>query len=117
VPFLLLYLGEGRRFDKRLITNALATLKGATLLKPRANYLSFYQYESGHDSTTIALKSDLDTIKIDGSGEASLVAALHIQSNYPEDIRLIDEGYGFDIVLRGITSLPQLEQRISDAGG
>jgi hypothetical protein len=54
---------------------------------------------------------------IDGSGDASFAAALHIQSTYPEDIRLIDEGYSFDFVLRGIGSVAELQDRIEEAGG
>jgi hypothetical protein len=117
MPFLILDIGEGRHFDKRLIVNALANLKGATPRKRLDNHLVFYRYETADDSTTIALENDLETISIDGSGKASLFAALHIQLNYPEDIQLYDEVYSFHIVLRGVSSLRQLEQRITAAGG
>jgi hypothetical protein len=71
MPFLLLYLGDEQRFDERLITNALANLKGARPLKPGRNHLVFYHFERADDSTTIAFKKDRETITIDGSGHAA----------------------------------------------
>jgi hypothetical protein len=40
-----------------------------------------------------------------------------IQSGYPDDIHLIDEGYTFDLVLPEIASAEELAQRIRDVGG
>jgi hypothetical protein len=117
MPFLLLYVGEGRKFDQEAITNSLRALKGARPLNPCDDCLSTYDYKRGDDFTTIRFKKDQETIVIDGSGEASLYAALHIQAGYPEDIRLVDEGYNFDLVLHGVASLHQLERQIKDAGG
>jgi hypothetical protein len=117
MPFLLLYVGEGRRFDQQAIIGSLQALKGARPLKPCEDCLSTYHYDRGSDFTTIRFKKDQETIVIDGTGEASLHAALHIQASYPEDIHLVDEGYSYDLVLRGVASLHQLEQHIKDAGG
>jgi hypothetical protein len=117
MPFLLLYIGEGRLFDERAVTNSLQKLRGAKPGEPEADCLLTYQYEKGNDVTTIRFKKDQETIVIDGSGEASLSAALHIQSDYAEDIHLIDEAYSFDLNLRGIATPHELEQRIKDAGG
>jgi hypothetical protein len=117
MPFLLLYVAEGRKFDEQAVTRVLQQLNGSKPLQRDDDSLSTYQYERGNDITTIRLKKDRDTIVIDGSGEASLAAAVHIQSNYPEAIHLIDEGYSFDLILHGITSVDELYQRIRDAGG
>lgn len=117
MPFLMLYLGEGRKFDSQAATNVVEKLEGAKPLEPDDECRVTYRYESGDDFTTIRFKKDQETIVIDGSGEASLAAAVHIQSGYPDDIHLIDEGYSFDLVLRGIASAEELAQRIRDAGG
>jgi hypothetical protein len=116
MPFLLLYIGEGQKFDQSLVTACLKELRGATQYSS-PDYLSAYLFEKGPDSTTICLKKDQETIVIDGEGEASLSAALHIQADYPEDIRLIDECYNFNILLRGIASWQELERRIKESGG
>jgi hypothetical protein len=76
-----------------------------------------YHYDRGDDVTIIQFKKDQETIVIDGMGGASLYAALHIQASYPRDIRLVDEGYSYDLVLRGVASLHQLKEQINDAGG
>ena len=117
MPFLILYIGEGRKFDSHAVTYGLEKLKGAKPLEPDDDSWAAYQYEKGNDFTTIRFKKDQETIVIDGSGETSLAAAVHIQSSYPDDIHLIDEGYSFDLVLRGIASAEELEQRIREAGG
>jgi hypothetical protein len=117
MPFLLLYIGKGRKFQRPAVTNALQALSGAKPLRPCDDCLSTYQYVTGRDSTIIRFKSDQETIVIDGSGDASLFAALHIQSEYPDEIHVIDDGYTFDLVLRDIASLDELKRRIRDAGG
>ena len=117
MPFLLLYIGEGKKFDQQAVTNGLRALKGAKPLQPPEDCLAMYTYRKGNDFTTIRFKKDQETIVVDGLGEASLSAVLHIQSNYPDAIHLIDEGYSFDLVLIGIASPSDLEQKIRDAGG
>jgi hypothetical protein len=117
MPFLLLYVDGGGKFDRRTIAKSLEALKGAKRLEPCEDYSLTYDYEKGDDFTTIRFRQDRETIVIDGSGEASLYAALHIQSSYPEDIHLIDEVYSFDLVLRGVATVHQLEQRIKEADG
>jgi hypothetical protein len=117
MPFLLLYIGEGMRFDQEKIAKALRELSGAMPLDPCEGCLSTYHYEQDDDFTTIEFKADQETIVIDGTGDASLTAALHIQFGYPEDIHLIDEGYNFDLVLRGVPSVQELKRQIREAGG
>ena len=117
MPFLLLYLGEGQKFDQEAVAQGLQNLEGAVPLKSSSDCLFVYQYEIANDFTTIRFKKDRETIVIDGAGEASLSAALHIQASYPDDVHLIDEAYSFDLILRGITSPQELEQQIKNAGG
>ena len=115
MPFLLLYIGEGRKFDQQAVTNALRNW--AEPSQPCEGCLATYQFKSGDDFTIIRFKNDEETIVIDGSGEASLSAALHIQSTYPDNIHMIDEGYSFDVILSEFSSLSELKERIKDAGG
>ena len=78
MSFLLLYVGEGRKFDERAVSTGLRSLKGAKPLRPDDDCLSSFEYASGDDVTTIRFKKDQKTIAIDGTGNASLCAALHI---------------------------------------
>jgi hypothetical protein len=117
MSFLLLYLGEGRKFDDHALSCSLSTLDGAKSIRPDDDCLLSYEYQHGDDVTTIRCMKDLETIAIDGAGSASLCAALHIQVTYPEDIHLIDESYSFDVVLRGIDSVSELERQIREVGG
>ena len=112
MPFLILYIGEGRKFDQPAVTNAIKHLKGVKTLQPCDDCVSSFQYEEGNDFTIIRFKNDQETIVIDGSGEASLSAALQIQTGYPDDIHMIDEGYTFDLALREIASLDELKRQI-----
>lgn len=117
MPFLILYLGEKQKFDKMAIAEGLEQIEGVKPQAPSDGSVLTYRYEYGNDFTTIKLKDDQETIIIDGSGKASLAAALGIQLVYSQEIRLIDENYSFDLVLKGISSLAELEHRISGAGG
>jgi len=115
MPFLILYLRDGQKFDKNVIARGLEQIDG---VKPLLGDSALeYSYRYGNDQTDIRLRKDEETIVIDGSGEASLDAALRIQSIYPETVQLIDESYSFDLPLNEIASVADLEQRIKDAGG
>jgi hypothetical protein len=116
MSFFLLYPDDGRKFDESAVDKSLRNLNGARPLQPYHDCLSRYEYQAAGDVTTIEFKKDLETIVVDGTGKASLCAALHIQSAYPEDIRMIDEAYSFNLLLRGIGSLEELKQRIREAG-
>lgn len=115
MSFVLLYIGEGRKFDQQALTNALE--HWADPSPACEDCLATYQFTSGDDFAIIRFTHDKETIVIDGSGDASLSAALRIQSTYPDDIHMIDEGYSFDVNLSEISSLGKLKERIKDSGG
>ncbi len=113
MPFLLLYVGESRKFEHLAITHAIQNWAEPSI--PCDDCLATYRFKKGDDFTTIRIKNDGETIVIDGSGDASLTAALQIQLHYPDDIHMVDEGYSFDLVLSEVSSLDELKKRIKDA--
>ena len=99
MPFMLLYIGDGRAFDAEAVYQALD--KSGAVRRDAADRsdLIVYDYELGNDFTTIRIKDDLETIVVDGSDAASFDVALKLQREYDEPIHVVDEAYSFDLIL------------------
>ncbi len=113
MPFLMLYVGEGKKFDGEPIVRGLSAMQFVRLLPASPEYMFCCEYRTGQDSTIIRISKDWQTIAIDGMGEASVSASLQIQALSQESFRLIDEGYTFDFVLRDFQNVNELRQAIS----
>jgi hypothetical protein len=111
-----MYLGEGRRFDRERVLSTLRNTPGVSRLSTdgdRSAVSCEFRYHD--DFTIIRLASDQETVVIEGSGDASLQAAVMLQSGYPEPMRLVDEGYTFDLSLSGVGSLRELHTLVVEA--
>lgn len=118
MSFLLLYIGEGKKFDSERIEQMLKHSRNVHDLGDGGEGTLFQcEYRLDNDFTEVRLKDDLETIVIDGMGSASLQAAIDIQRGYDKPIHLIDDGYTFDLLLADVESLSDLYQRIEEAGG
>lgn len=122
MKLLILYIGENEKFDKTLLVEIMAHIPGTKDL-PEENLVgSIREWEfvdSGdgaarllRDRTLVRLSEDLETISIPGTGDASLKIALEIQKHYPIPIRVVDEDYSFDLVLKEMDSVAALRQNM-----
>lgn len=114
MDFLLLYIGEGIRFDREEVKRVLRDIPGIRNLEERAGvgWWLQAQLDEGNDSTIIRLVTDEESISISGSGDASLKAAVEIQAGMELSLRLVDIDYSFDLPLRDLRSTEELRKAI-----
>lgn len=114
---LLLFIGEDEKFNLSQIADILSKIPNIQNFKQGDFVGSILECEFSEktDYTIIRLSDDLETISIDGDGDASLKIALEIQKHYPQNLRLIDSNYSFDIELAKIKSVGQLRQNMRES--
>lgn len=114
---LLLFIGEAEKFNLNEVAEVFPKIPNIQNLKQGDFVGSILECEfsDNNDYTIIRLSDDLETISIDGDGDASLKIALEIQKNYPQNLRLIDSNYSFDIELDKIKSVSQLRQKMRES--
>lgn len=117
MKMLLLFIGENETFNLSQVADSLTKIPNIKNVKQGDFVGSILECEFSDktDFTIIRLSDDLETISIDGDGDASLKIALKIQNNYPQNLRLIDSNYSFDIELAKIKSVSQLRQNIRES--
>jgi hypothetical protein len=109
---LLLYLAENERFDSVKIRLIFKDIMLPNSLKEDGliGVIIEGEFRDRDDFTIVRLSDDLETISIDGLGDASLKLALEIQKYYPKPIQVIDSEYNFDISLETRISVGQFRQ-------
>ncbi|HIK08794.1 MAG TPA: hypothetical protein IGS52_00760 [Oscillatoriaceae cyanobacterium M33_DOE_052] len=114
---LLLFIGESEKFNLSEVAEIFPKIPNIQNLKQGDFVGSILECEffDKNDYTIIRLSDDLETISIDGDGDASLKIALEIQKHYPQNLRLIDSNYSFDIELDQIKSVGQLRQKMRES--
>ncbi|AFY80555.1 hypothetical protein [Oscillatoria acuminata] len=117
MKMLLLFIGEDEKFNLSQVADSLTKIPNIQNFKQGDFVGSILECEFSEktDFTIIRLSDDLETISIDGDGEASLKIALEIQKHYPQNLRLIDSNYSFDIELAEIKSVGQLRHQMRES--
>ena len=114
MKLLILYIGENEKFDKTLLVEIMAHIPGTKEL-PEENLVGSireWEFVDSGDRTLVRLSEDLETISIPGTGDASLKIALELQKHYPIPIRVVDEDYSFDLMLKEMGSVAALRQNM-----
>lgn len=116
MSFLLLYIGRGKTFDSEQLRIGFKVSPNVHEFTTGCHGTLYqWEYHFNDDFTMVRLKDDLETIVIEGMGPASLQAALEIQRLCSAPVRLIDDGYSFDIELSKVTSVDDLHRNIEQA--
>ncbi len=117
MKMLLLFIGEDEKFNISQVADSLTKIPNIQNFK-QGNFVGSIlecEFSEKNDFTIIRLSDGLETISIDGDGEASLKIALEIQKHYPQNLRLIDSNYSFDIELAEIKSVGQLRHQMRES--
>ncbi|WP_437229970.1 hypothetical protein SH661x_001715 [Planctomicrobium sp. SH661] len=72
-------------------------------------------YRLPKDFTTFRVHNDLKAIAVDGMSLSSFLGIWDIQKGYGKSLRLIDEGYTYDLVISDYKSCEELMRAIEDA--
>jgi hypothetical protein len=117
MAFFLVHLSDWKPFDQEKVERILSSASRATRRLPgNAIHLVTYELPYDGDVSDVSLQADRTSIKIDGSGSASLKAALLLQKHYGDTIWLLDEAYTFDFPLIGLESEAELLRKIRELG-
>lgn len=116
MPFMLLTMPDiSQRLNPAVVETILRKSPHACWFRTSSMDVMF-DYTSGDDRTHVRIDLDGQTVRVDSMGPADLAAMWEIVQAYPHSLRLIDEGYRFDIDLSKIGSIEELKQRCI-AGG
>ena len=72
-------------------------------------------YVGDQDSTIVRLSGNRKTVSLSGQTDATLRAALIVQSHLQGPIRIIDLDYAFDLVLSDFKDIEELRSAIDNA--
>ncbi len=113
----LLFRPDDSPFDVAAIRHAFEVGPGFRNVRTGAPYGSAIEadYVEPESRTTAILNGKLDTISIRGVSDASLRAALILQSHLNIPLRMVDTGYTFDLILEGVATVAELWSAIENA--
>lgn len=118
MDILILYIGEGVRFDREAVSAALHSVRGTYDHKENTlGSLLECRFDWADDSTIVRLTEDQESISLSGSGDASLKLALELQASVGQPLRLVDSDYSFDLPLSEVSSVEDLRSRMSSESG
>lgn len=113
MAFLLIFRKDQAAFIKPEVFNALALIGCHNLLRNGTEGAAITgEFQFGHDTVLIELKSDLETFAVSDSGPASFEFAVRLQSRLNAPLRIVDEAYSFDLELMRFSTAEQLERAI-----
>jgi len=114
----LIYVGEGRKFDRSLTEGAIAAIEGVSGCRS-GNFIGaifecVYASRDGHESIVRISKTE-ETVTIDGPEPDALRFALEIQKRYPKPLWIVDMGYNFNLEIGKYSTVSDLTTAISSA--
>jgi hypothetical protein len=107
---LLIFIGEGQRFDIGATIDAIVSLSGTTNAR-QGNFIgAIFECEYGYEgvSTIIRISPDAETVTAGGLGTCSLSFAVELQKVLDVDLHAIDLGYSFHVALRDFQTVESL---------
>src|SRR6266849_6820451 len=115
---LLIYLGEGEKFDFDQVVLAITSIRGVA--NPRSGdfigALFECDYHLGNRETIVRVSKSLETVTVEGEGDESLSFALEFQSRIPATLLMTNLSYGFNLALDSCSSLDELRRAMSGSG-
>jgi hypothetical protein len=114
MSFLLIYIGEGQRFDVDAVTAALRNIPGVDRIKVTDVFKGLIEAtcDTGSDSVIVRVTEDAESISLSNDGDAALKVALDLQARMATPLHMIDEGYTFDVSLIAYSSPEDLKRAI-----
>jgi hypothetical protein len=116
MPFLLIYRSDQARFNEALALADMRSIGVSSLECGRMPGAAISGHHSfGGDSVIVELKSDHQSFAISDYGPAALDFAIRLQSASATPLRIIDEGYTFDLPLQEYIRVEDLMAAIEAA--
>jgi hypothetical protein len=114
---ILLFRDDERSIDEARFLEALACMSGVSDTKRSGLHGARVRcnYATREDSVVVELADNLKAVDISDMGPAALDFAVRLQARLEEPLRIIDEGYNFDLQLKAFRTPAELDAGIDAA--
>lgn len=114
---LLLFRDDEGIIDENRFLAALAAMGGiSSIEKNKMHGASVHcHYSADEDTVIVELKTGSRAIAISDLGPAACDFAIRFQAGFKEPLRIIDQGYNFDLQLKNYTTPAELDAGIDKA--
>jgi hypothetical protein len=113
---LLIYIGEGQKFDLDRTTAAIAAIGGVSNVR-QGNFIgAVFECDYSHTgrATVVRISKDLETVTVEGLGDEAMDFAIKLQKSLPELLlHVIDMDYSFNLELSRFRSGEELRTAIN----
>lgn len=103
-------------FDKEKVVEDLSSIEGVYDLRQEGlvGSVCVCCYDFNGYSAIVRLSGDLKTISLKPENDASLQMALELQRHETRPLRVVNDGYDFDLILKDLKSLEDFQERIKN---
>jgi hypothetical protein len=111
---LLIFIGEGQKFEVDATIDAIVSMAGTTKAK-RGDFIGALfecEYRYAEESTVIRISPDAETVTVEGLGTSSLSFAVELQKVATVDLHAIDLDYSFNVELRDFQTVESLARAV-----
>lgn len=111
---LLIFIGEGQKFEVDSTIDAIVSMAGTTKAK-RGNFIGAVfecEYRYAGESTVIRISCDAETVTAEGLHTCSLSFAVELQKLTAVDLHAIDLDYSFNVALRDFQTVESLARAV-----
>lgn len=98
---LLIYIGEGQRFDLEATVLAISSIDGVSNIRRGAFIGAVFEcdYSYAGRKTVVRISEDLETVTVEGLGEEAVDFAIKFQKCNSIPLNVIDMDYSFNLEL------------------
>ena len=106
---LLIYIGEGVKFDLDATIGAIEAIDGVTEAKSGDFIGAVFECLFASGEVIVRISKDCETITTDGPGRESVEFILQLQNSLPVNLWLIDMNYSFNLEVGKFASVDELQ--------
>lgn len=113
---LLIYIGEGQKFDIPAVIQRISSMNGVSNARVGSFVGAVFEceYTFNGRNTIVRISPDAETITVEGLGDESLDFAVKLQALWAEPLSAIDMDYSFNIELSGLSSVTEVRHAMSE---
>jgi hypothetical protein len=109
---LLIYIGEGQKFDVKAVVSAISTIPGVSNIREGVFIGAIFEceYEAFGRRTIVRISSDAETVTVEDLGDESIKFTLELQSRLNVDLHVIDMDYSFNLPVKPLSTIEEFKR-------
>ncbi len=109
---LLIYIGEGQKFDVKDTASAISAIPGVSNPREGAFIGAIFEgeYEAMGARTIVRISSDAETVTVEGLGDESIKFMLELQSRLNVELHVIDMDYSFNLPVKPFSTIEDFKR-------